>query len=543
MRKVRLCALAAAVLLMTASAAHGFVTTAYLGDDVACKGESIQGDWVGKVGADGYHLLYWNGNESQQSYPDYLDTATTTTGNKANWKPAGQTPDVRACIDITQTQRAASAWYTYSATPDFIRIPVKADKVFILGVYMLDWDRNGSRTALLGVCDKSEEAAPPVIIATGSYYNPTKWFFWRVWASSGDTVSISVLSTGAEACVAALSFDASEPAFASSPSLLRMFTNSSAETTISANPAGAPGIRADVTTTDPAVLASIMAGGTDILASGGDDALTFADGASCDQGPVTVNAPAAAGNTTIEIAESDSADYTQQGVASGSVRIEVVERVVRLNGFSVIALPFADVADRGVEIVDATLTAPGNIPVTLGTPSGSSATYSADGDIFIADGATTSDGSIYIQSSPDVAGPTSVDVTVGNGFVFQETGTNTITITTFVLPEPVIYVSGAGSDETGLGTQASPFRTLTKALATTPAILEVRVLPGLYDSLAGEVFPLNVPAGVSVIGTMGEVGDEFDSSVVDAGLSAARLLQAGGAASYAFTLAATPAGT
>jgi len=85
-------------------------------------------------------------------------------------------------------------------------------------------------------------------------------------------------------------------------------------------------------------------------------------------------------------------------------------------------------------------------------------------------------------------------------------------------------LSGTGSDSTGTGTVDNPFRSITFALLATPAVPEVRVLPGIYESADGEVFPLNVPANVSIIGTMGPNQDEFDSAVIDAGASATALV-------------------
>jgi len=114
-----------------------------------------------------------------------------------------------------------------------------------------------------------------------------------------------------------------------------------------------------------------------------------------------------------------------------------------------------------------------------------------------------------------LSGFTTCTVTVGNGFKFEESGTNTVTLTVLVTPILELFVTDTGNDTTGCGTAAQPFRTITKALQFASAIPTVNVGPGTYDTVEGEVFPLNVPAGVSVIGTMGVDKDNTDSTVVD----------------------------
>jgi len=79
-----------------------------------------------------------------------------------------------------------------------------------------------------------------------------------------------------------------------------------------------------------------------------------------------------------------------------------------------------------------------------------------------------------------------------------------------------IYVAATGDDATGDGTEAAPYRTVKTAIANLGGDTVVRVGIGLYDAAAGEVFPLVVPAGVSIIGTVGPAQDESDSAVLDA---------------------------
>ncbi|TAJ18805.1 MAG: DUF1565 domain-containing protein, partial [Planctomycetota bacterium] len=79
-------------------------------------------------------------------------------------------------------------------------------------------------------------------------------------------------------------------------------------------------------------------------------------------------------------------------------------------------------------------------------------------------------------------------------------------------PTVEFFVSPAGSDITGTGTNANPWRTVSFAVASaapfigtsatpapTPAPVSINVEPGTYDTAAGEMFPISVPAfGVTI---------------------------------------------
>lgn len=67
---------------------------------------------------------------------------------------------------------------------------------------------------------------------------------------------------------------------------------------------------------------------------------------------------------------------------------------------------------------------------------------------------------------------------------------------------PGIYVNAVkGSDFDGDGSPERPFRTITMGLQAAASGDVVRVGPGLYDALHGEVFPLEPRPGVAVVGT------------------------------------------
>lgn len=83
-----------------------------------------------------------------------------------------------------------------------------------------------------------------------------------------------------------------------------------------------------------------------------------------------------------------------------------------------------------------------------------------------------------------------------------------------------VYVAPSGSDSTGDGSQASPFRSITKALSANTAYpdLEVNVEAGLYDGANGESFPISPAAGQSILGTRGgDPASVAGSTVIDAG--------------------------
>ena len=79
------------------------------------------------------------------------------------------------------------------------------------------------------------------------------------------------------------------------------------------------------------------------------------------------------------------------------------------------------------------------------------------------------------------------------------------------------WVSPIGSDLTGTGAHSAPYRTITEALTHAVDGDAVKVLPGVYNVAAGEVFPLTLPTGVDLIGIgPGKpkiLGDTLDSVI------------------------------
>jgi hypothetical protein len=76
-------------------------------------------------------------------------------------------------------------------------------------------------------------------------------------------------------------------------------------------------------------------------------------------------------------------------------------------------------------------------------------------------------------------------------------------------------VSASTRNDSNNGTPASPYKTITHALSLAMPGIPVIVLPGTYDAATnGETFPLNIPAGVSLIGDETNKGNGTPATIV-----------------------------
>ncbi|MBD2531719.1 DUF1565 domain-containing protein [Nostoc flagelliforme FACHB-838] len=62
------------------------------------------------------------------------------------------------------------------------------------------------------------------------------------------------------------------------------------------------------------------------------------------------------------------------------------------------------------------------------------------------------------------------------------------------------YVNPVSGSNTNSGSQQAPFKTITQALKAATADTKIQLTNGNYNAASGEVFPLTVPSGVTVVG-------------------------------------------
>jgi parallel beta-helix repeat protein len=71
---------------------------------------------------------------------------------------------------------------------------------------------------------------------------------------------------------------------------------------------------------------------------------------------------------------------------------------------------------------------------------------------------------------------------------------------------PQIYVNPNSGNDNANGSQQAPLKTITKALERASAGLTIQLADGTYNAASGEVFPLNIKAGVTIIGNEAKKG-------------------------------------
>jgi len=69
-----------------------------------------------------------------------------------------------------------------------------------------------------------------------------------------------------------------------------------------------------------------------------------------------------------------------------------------------------------------------------------------------------------------------------------------------------LYVNPATGSDSAAGSQSAPFKTITKALTQAQSDTTIQLTAGNYNAAGGEVFPLQVPSGVKVVGNEGNKG-------------------------------------
>ena len=187
------------------------------------------------------------------------------------------------------------------------------------------------------------------------------------------------------------------------------------------------------------------------------------------------------------------------GVADGVLRVDVVDESVTLFGDRIKVLRSAD----GALEIPVSLSATGalaseDIAVELVSVEGDGTTtvaWSADGARKISAGSHETGARLVF--TPGV-GHNCVTLRVGTEFA--ETGSDVLVLEVLVDPEAFFVSAASGSDATGIGTDSSPFKSVTKAMSYASAGDTVRIAPGTYSAAAtDEAFPFT-KGGVAFIG-------------------------------------------
>jgi hypothetical protein len=155
---------------------------------------TTQGSWLGKYGSDGALVL-----PGRLSPPAY---ATVTPAGKADYAWQAATADPRAPQTPDGASRTAGCWYGDTFT---IRVSPADGKVRRVGLYLLDWDKQG-RAQTVEALDASGKPAADVRTVTD--FVAGKWLFWDV---TGDTTFRLTKKAGPNAVVSAVVFDTPAP--------------------------------------------------------------------------------------------------------------------------------------------------------------------------------------------------------------------------------------------------------------------------------------------------------------------------------------------
>ncbi len=76
------------------------------------------------------------------------------------------------------------------------------------------------------------------------------------------------------------------------------------------------------------------------------------------------------------------------------------------------------------------------------------------------------------------------------------------------------YVNVATGDDANDGSSDSPWKTVTHAVATADSQIVVHVGPGIYDDASGEVFPIALKYGQTLLGNVSSKGAGLEPIVI-----------------------------
>ncbi len=179
-------------LSATATNTNGLTATS----SITVSTSSVQGNWVGTYGHDGYILANWDGANTDLSSLPAGVTYSLEVGGRANW--AATTTDVRALTNPAGTARQMRTWYDINGLR--LRLNFSTAYSGTLHLYAVDWDAyGGNRYQNVTVDDGSG----PRVASIASSFVQGAWVHAPISVAAGGSVVISVDKTGGYSAVLA----------------------------------------------------------------------------------------------------------------------------------------------------------------------------------------------------------------------------------------------------------------------------------------------------------------------------------------------------
>lgn len=152
---------------------------------------TTRGDWRGRYGADGYHVV-----NDAVSYPSY---AVVTPGNASIWTWSASTTDQRALQRAVGAERLAATWYRNDG-PFTLDINLVDGQPHEVAMYMVDWE-TGGRTQTIEIRDAQSNA----LLDTRTVSAFSGGQYWR-WTLKGHVIVSAAKTTGPNPVISGLFF-------------------------------------------------------------------------------------------------------------------------------------------------------------------------------------------------------------------------------------------------------------------------------------------------------------------------------------------------
>ena len=195
--------------------------------------------------------------------------------------------------------------------------------------------------------------------------------------------------------------------------------------------------------------------------------------------------------------------FSAEGVVGGTLLVNVVDDSIKLFGDTLKILRSSDgIVEIPVSMSSDGAVAPEDISVEIVSLTGDGTTtveWSSGEGRFIARGEGSSAAKLVMTpgSGHNV-------LTLQSSGFFAESGTETLVVNLVADPDAIYVSASDGSDETGIGTEGAPFKSITHALTYAESGETIAVAAGTYSaSTTGEVFPIT-KSDVFIVGENGE---------------------------------------